>query len=167
MKTLVVYKSKTGYTETYAKWIAQAIACDCKPLKNIKSHDLSDYDHIIYGGGVYASKIAGVNKIKKLARGQLTIFAVGLTAPSDDYLKTLRQSNFIQSEELFYMPGGVDLDKLGFFLRFMMKQMKKSIENKDNPSQEDLDFIKALDGKGQAIDQTQIEPLVNYIREME
>ena len=30
MKTIVAYKSKSGYTKTYAEWIAQELDCDIK-----------------------------------------------------------------------------------------------------------------------------------------
>ncbi len=30
MKTIVVYKSKYGYTKRYAEWIAEELSCDIK-----------------------------------------------------------------------------------------------------------------------------------------
>ena len=52
MKTIVAYKSKSGYTKTYAEWIAQELHCDIK--ENAELSDLAGYDTIIYGGGMYA-----------------------------------------------------------------------------------------------------------------
>ena len=33
MKKIVVYESGTGFTERYAKWIAEELACDAKERK--------------------------------------------------------------------------------------------------------------------------------------
>ena len=36
MKTIVVYNSQTGFTERYAKWIAEAAQAVCLPLSEAK-----------------------------------------------------------------------------------------------------------------------------------
>ncbi len=54
MKTIVVYKSKSGYTKTYAEWISSELNCDLKCAEDIKIDELLKYDVIIYGGGLYA-----------------------------------------------------------------------------------------------------------------
>ena len=47
MKTIVVYKSKSGYTRTYAEWIAQEMGCDIR--ENAELSDIIGYDTIICG----------------------------------------------------------------------------------------------------------------------
>ena len=49
--TVVVFQSKYGTTEKYARWIAEALRCDLLERKNTKAEDLKAYDTIIYGGG--------------------------------------------------------------------------------------------------------------------
>ena len=44
MKTVVVYRSKTGYTRKYAEWIAEELGCDIK--ENAKLSDITGYDMI-------------------------------------------------------------------------------------------------------------------------
>ena len=61
MKTIVAYKSKSGYTKTYAEWIAQELGCDIK--ENAELSDIIDYDTIIYGGGMYEGGFNGVKLI--------------------------------------------------------------------------------------------------------
>ena len=56
MKTIVAYKSKSGYTKKYAQWIAQELNCDIK--ENAELSDIINYDVIIYGGGMYAGAAA-------------------------------------------------------------------------------------------------------------
>ena len=54
MKIIVVYKSKTGFSEQYAKWIQTALNCDIIPLNQLKT--LEGYDLVIYGAGLMAGR---------------------------------------------------------------------------------------------------------------
>ena len=60
MKTIVVYQSKYGYTQTYAQWIQQALGCQMARGTDCAPADLVQYDTIIYGGGLYAVGINGI-----------------------------------------------------------------------------------------------------------
>ena len=42
--TLVIYTTKYGTTETYAKQIATALKADLKEIANVEAHDLIFYD---------------------------------------------------------------------------------------------------------------------------
>jgi len=53
MKTLILYKSKTGYTKKYGEWIKDELSADCFEVSTINSSILDNYDTIIYGGGLY------------------------------------------------------------------------------------------------------------------
>ena len=79
MKTIVAYKSKSGYTKTYAEWIAQELDCDIK--ENAELSDIIGYDTIIYGGGMYAGGFNGIKLITKnldkLSGKKIALFAVG------------------------------------------------------------------------------------------
>ena len=49
-RTIVIYKSKNGSTEKYAKWIAETL--DCKEIKteDFSKKDFKNYEKIISGG---------------------------------------------------------------------------------------------------------------------
>ena len=51
MKTVVIYKSRYGYTEKYAKWLSEKLNADLFEAAEIRSLDFSEYDTVIYGGG--------------------------------------------------------------------------------------------------------------------
>ncbi len=61
---VVIYKSKTGFAKKYAEWISEALKCDIKENTKLSLDDLIQYDTIIYGGGLYAVGINGINLIK-------------------------------------------------------------------------------------------------------
>ena len=64
-KTVVIYRSVYGYTKTYAEMIAEELTCDLRESSEISPDDLLSYDTIIYGGGLYAIGINGINLLKK------------------------------------------------------------------------------------------------------
>lgn len=64
MKTVVVYKSISGFTKKYAEWIAEELETDLLRLEKNDIDILLKYDIIIYGGCLHAVGISGVNIIK-------------------------------------------------------------------------------------------------------
>ena len=65
MKTIVVYKTKYGSTKAYAEWISEELGADVIDVKDADINKLSEYDAIVYGGGLYAEVINGVSIITK------------------------------------------------------------------------------------------------------
>lgn len=59
-RTIVIYKSKTGFTEQYAQWIRDELGCEIARYEDRNHINLEDYDTLIFGGGFYAGKIAGL-----------------------------------------------------------------------------------------------------------
>ena len=54
MKILLIYKSKTGFTEKYARWISEEIDCKIENISNLRNIDFGHYDLIIYGSRIHA-----------------------------------------------------------------------------------------------------------------
>lgn len=60
MKTVVVYKSKSGFTKKYAEWLAEKLPADIFEASQITAEAMTAYDTVIYGAGLYAG---GINEI--------------------------------------------------------------------------------------------------------
>ena len=84
MSGIIIYKSKYGSTKKYAEWLAEATGFDCVELSNFSAKDLGKYDTVVYGGGIYASGIAGISFIKKnyavLSGKKTIVFCCGASA---------------------------------------------------------------------------------------
>jgi Flavodoxin len=59
MASVVVYASKTGKTKAVAAHIAEKLSCDILEVDK-NGADISRYDQIVIGSGVYAGKLAKV-----------------------------------------------------------------------------------------------------------
>lgn len=57
MKTLVLYYSKTGFTQRYAEWIAEETDADCEPFDHRDGVRFGDYDAVLFGSSVHAGSI--------------------------------------------------------------------------------------------------------------
>lgn len=171
MNSIIIYKSKTGFTKKYAEMISKSINCNCLSIKESKKVNLKEYDFIIFGGSLYASGIIGLKKLKKRINTQnLIVFAVGLTPMEKNLKGKLLEANFSADEQknakLFYFRGGFNLNKLNFIDKKLMLFMKKKIEKKEELTQNDHEFLNAFKKPVNYTDDKEIEPLIKYYNEV-
>lgn len=159
MKSIVVYKSATGFTAKYAGWIAEELGCEAKEYKSIKSIDLTEYDLVIYGGWIMANMVNGYDKIRTRNLKKVIVFGVGMSVPGDEVIANMVEKNQIRPEEFFYFEGGYRPEKVGFFRKMMMNIIKKSIQKKPVKTDEDIHMLETFKGKDNT-DRTAIEPLI-------
>lgn len=153
MKTVVIYKSKSGYTKKYAEWIAEEIKCDIKENKNLKLSDIQDYDTIIYGGGLYATMINGIDLIKKnfqeLKGKNIIVYATGSNPGRAEEMNKVWEATFTEEQRnvihKFYLRGGFDYSNLSFGNKILMSMLKKKLQSEKNPTEDEKDLLKAYD----------------------
>ena len=159
-RTIVLYTSKYGAAETYARWIAEALGCRAVPLDKFSKKELQGYDTVIYGGGVQAGGIRGLEQFTKWIKGDLKlrqmakrgtiseaeaaeigafdrqyyIFAVGISLDSEGNRLQLRDINFYKDwlRELpcFFLPGAFNPAKLAGVDKAIIKVATKMFLDK-------------------------------------
>lgn len=144
MKTLVLYKSKTGFTKRYAEWIAQALSADLVPYEKRKQYVLDEYDTVLYGGGFHAGLIGGIGWFKKqlpsLSDKKVVVFATGASpAESEEVPKALAQ-NFTGDErdriDVFYLQSGLCYEKMGAIDKLFMKVFRSMLKKAEGEQSE-------------------------------
>ena len=133
MKTIVVYKSLSGFTEKYARWIADELDADLRERRQVKAEDVSEYDVVIYGGSLHAVGISGVDIIKenmeKFTDKKIIVFATGASPHRPEIMEEVKNRNFGPEERqrirFFYFRGGFDYSKLGFVNKILMTLMNQ------------------------------------------
>lgn len=171
MKILLIYKSKTGFTEKYANWIAEELKCDIEKISNIQRIDFSSYDLIIYGSRIHAGRIDGLDKIKKLnLDNKLIVFATGATPKETNSIKEVWKNNLTESELIsikhFYIPAGLNYERMGFLDKVMMKMASMMLEKKENKSIEDIGMQNSIKKSYDISDKSRIKTLVDYIKSL-
>lgn len=164
MKTIVVYRSSTGFTEKYARWIAEDLNCEAKEQKKIKADELAGYDLVVYGAPIMAGMVSGYEKIRAMEPTELIVFAVGMTVPGEAFEDLVCTQNKLEKEKFFYFEGGYAPERLGFFQRLLMGMIRKSIEKKPEKTAEDLHMLESFKGSDRT-DRGAIAPLVALCRE--
>ena len=146
--------------ETYARWIAEALGCQAVSLDKFSKKELQGYDTVIYGGGVQAGGIRGLEQFTKWIKGDLKlrqmakrgtiseaeaagsgafdrqyyIFAVGISLDSEENRLQLRDINFdknwLRELPCFFLPGAFDPAKLAGVDKAIIKVATKMFLDK-------------------------------------
>lgn len=163
MNRIVVFNSKTGFTEKYARWISEELSCEAVSIKKINLKKLIGYDQVIFGGSLFAGLIKGLKKIKKLNLNNLVIFATGISVYSDKLIDDIINVNGISKEGFFYYEGGFDSKKVGAFGRLIVNMIGNNIKKKEIKTEEDYYMLQTIEG----IDRTNkdnFKDLLEYVR---
>lgn len=169
MKTIVAYKSKSGYTKKYAQWIAQELDCDIKEDPELS--DIIDYDTIIYGGGMYAGGFNGgkliAKNLDKLSGKKIALFAVGANPGREKEMKvfwdrvlTAEQQKYIG---YFYMRGGFDFSKLTATDKILMKMLKLRLQKLKTRTEDEQGMLDAYDTPVDFSDKKNIKALIDFV----
>ena len=171
MKTIVIYNSQTGFTKRYAQWIAQKASADCVELSVAKKTDLDSYDAIAFGGWAVAGSISKLKwfkkNISKWSDKKLVVFCVGASPIDNPEIEEALPKNFTEEElkvvKWFYLPGGLDYEKMPATSRVMMKMFVKALDAKKDKTKQDEEQIRMLSSSYDISDRKYIEPIIDYL----
>lgn len=172
MKTIVIYKSKSGFVKKYAEWIAAELAADLFESSRITIGGLAAYDTVIYGGGLYAVGINGVKfitrNLDKLEGKKVIVFASGATPPREDAITEVRNRNFTAEQQqrirFFYLRGGFDYDKLKLVDKVLMNLMKWKLKGKKDLNPDERGMLTAYDRPVDFTRKKNIDELIAFVR---
>lgn len=172
MRTIVIYKSKSGFVKRYAEWIAAELSSDIFEASRVTVNQLDAYDIVIYGGGLYIGGINGIKLITqnldKLAGKKVIIFASGATPPREEALVEVGNKNFtigqLKRIKFFYLRGGFDYNKLTPVDKVLMTLMKLKLKGKKEPTADERGMLAAYDHPADFTRRKNIEELIAYAR---
>jgi menaquinone-dependent protoporphyrinogen IX oxidase len=172
MKTIIVYKSKSGFVKQYAEWIAAELSADIFEASRVTVNQLAAYDTVIYGGGLYIGGINGVKlvtqNLDKLAGKKVIVFASGATPPREEALVEVRNKNFTAEQlkriKFFYLRGGFDYNKLTPVDKVLMTLMKLMLKGKKEPTADERGMLAAYNEPADFTRKQNIEDLIAYAR---
>lgn len=170
-KVAVVYRSKSGYTEKYAKWIAKAAGADLLKGEKTTVDDLLKYDTIVYGGGLYAVGINGIRLITgnydKLKDKKLIVFGLGASPVRPSIVEEVKNKNLTKEQqetvEFFLLRGGFDKHKLTPVDKVLMQLMRINLKMKKNPTPDERGMLNAYTHPVDFTSEKMIEPILAKI----
>ncbi|WMI81114.1 flavodoxin domain-containing protein [Anaerotignum sp. MB30-C6] len=174
-KTAVVYRSEYGSTKRYANYIGEKIQADI--LSTDEAKDISSYETIIYGGGIYAGAINGSDWLKKnqeaICNKKFILFTCSLSNPHKEENIQAIQNGLKQSltEELvghakvFFFPGALDFKKLKFTHKGLLTVLFQYLKHKKQRSAEEEGMLKCREMPMDFVDTSEAEALISFAKE--
>lgn len=177
MKTIVLYTSRYGSTQKYAQWMAQALGCEAKKAGSVT--DLSGYDLVLYGGGLYAGGVAGFKKfLKKLDPAKpgprILLFMVGMTSPENtEFYNGVAERSIPEAWKgriyPFALRGDIYFSRMSFLHKSVMRMLRAAAAKKpaeERTEQEQL-FVELCNKDILFAKEENIAPLLKQINEWE
>ena len=174
MKSIVIYNSQTGFTKKYADWISEATGCETVPFKQATKINLFEYDAVIFGSWCKAGHIQKIKWFKKImpelaeAGKKLFVYFVGASPSESPEVSVTMDINFTKAQKeivkIFYCPGGINYDNMGFASTLAMKLLIKGMKAKKDPTENDLRIIRTLSQNYDSTDKKYIEQIINEIK---
>lgn len=149
----IVYTSNTGFTERYARMLAQATGLPCFRLEESPRGGSA-----VYLGWLMAGKVKGLDRAKKkhLVTG---CCAVGLGETGD----VERLSAQLPGGEVFYLQGGYAHEKQRGLNRLMMTVMIKAMGKKPPEDAAAQRLLKAAREGADFVSMAQLEPVIAWL----
>ena len=163
--TIVIYESKTGFTARYALWIAEKLECPFIRYSEATAPALKHYKTLIFGGWMKAGKIQGLNWLKKnisqFEEQNIILYCTGAGPADKQDLQKIATDNLTDGLEglpLFYLPGGINREKMGFLSRIVIGAVANSLK-KNEP-----ELAKALKDGCDFTSPDLVDPLVAMVK---
>lgn len=180
MKATVIYCSQTGFTKTYAGWLAEDLGCEAVPFAERGGVALNKTGLLVFCSWFHAASIKGASWLKRAMRRHpglhVIVLVTGATPmpceawPESEiegaFCRTFPKSDYPYLPH-FYCQGGFDYERLGtvdkIAMRLFFKVNTRAAAN--NPKAAEMLRVmgKGFDGTRRAY----LEPVLNYIRRLE
>ena len=160
----IVYESITGFTKQYAEMLSEAVGLLALPMVQAVSK-VPRGTGIFFMGWVCGGKITGLPVASKrfIVEGAA---AVGIVYPHPDVITELSKVNKL-SCPLFYLQGGVEPKKLGYFKRKILSMIAQNLERQENKTAAVWDLADTLRIGGSYVSGANLEPVVSWVKENE
>lgn len=162
---VILYRSNTGHTAQYAKFLASEIGIPAVPFGD---EDLKKGTPVVYLAWIYGGRPVGLKK----ALEKYEIRAIGIVGMSREVgqiSKVRKMFSLPETTKVFYLPGGLEMDKLHGMKRLVMKFVSNAILKRLNrktvltPDEEAI--IDDILHGGPKVDIRRLGPMVRFLKE--
>lgn len=167
-KTIVWYGSCYGSTARYAQEIAKRLGCEAADVRHCQGAQLSAYDTVVFGGGLYAGSIRGVKALTRceaqLADKRLIVFTVGMMPADAEQIAKVRTRNFspaLQAQtQFFHLTGVLDYGRMKLIHRVMMAGLRAMMRKQKEQNAFTRFILETYGKRTDLMDLVAIEPIV-------
>ena len=132
----IVYVSKHGFTEKYAKMVSEKLGVNAYTLKEAKKA-LSKNEPIIFMAGINNNRLNDLKKVQKKYDIK-SVLAVGMSFYRPTLPELIRIINgFEEDFPLFYAQGGLDPNKINKIEKFLLQMSLAQYSQISEPTEID------------------------------
>lgn len=172
MNGIILFQSKYGATRKYADWLSEETGFSSIETNKANIMDITQFDTIILGGGIYASGISGLSFLKKnigtLVNKKVIVFCCGASPYEENAFQQIRNHNMkdkLSNIPFFYCRGSWNMDTMSFKDRTLCNILRKVVSKK-NPDEYEI-WEKALmaagDEKCDWTDAKYLQPIIEEL----
>lgn len=177
MKTIVIYETTYGSTESYAKRIAEELGATIKKHEQIQVEKLADYDLVIIGTCLLSGKIYDTDRIEQWISTYpdktWCLFTVGLSNPSLTDFDSIFENNFSDVVQKritpFHFRGTIRYKRLNLMYGLLNKAHinRQSSIDMVPLDEESINLLKTYGTIIHSDDEESIKPLIEWAESIE
>lgn len=154
--TIIVYNSKTGSSEKYAKLLSERTGLACYSVKENYPGD----EDIVFFGWLRKFTVVGLSKVDLSKVRAVCVVAV---ENEDFFPKDNIVDNHGYDAETFYLRGWIVPEKLSFIERFMIRMLAKMVLKKKE-SRTEQSVIDAMLHGGSFFDESYLDRVESFVK---
>ncbi len=168
MIVAIVYNSYAGHTKKYAEMLSESIMLPIFSVDDAKRY-LPKNSEIIYLSWVKNNRLTRYNSVKRYFNVEM-VGVVGLNNYDSDQSKlNFIGYNNIETNKVFFLKGGLDLDKLQFLTRSYIhnvgKRLKDCILKNGDCSTEKYEQVSLCEHGGNYISRNNLNDIIGVYKE--
>ena len=169
---VIVYRSKTGFTQRYAEQLAGELGCAAWAERDAGPERLRGCRTLVFGTRAHAGRVDGLKRALRLQRqssARLVLFVTGAMPGDAAALNAFWRQNLTEEQlrEIphFYLQGGLCYERMGPVDRFLMRGFAAMLRGKKDKTPEDEATERAIAHSFDASDPAFLRPLAELLRE--
>ncbi len=162
MPDVIVVKSMSGHTLSYAKKLAELLNLPLMTIRTAK-RKLSKDTSILFMSWICEDKLVGYDQMMSF-HIELVV-AVGIMPYSEEMKRRIEEENQIYSG-LFYLRGGINRKKLSLRKRLVLRSIRKDLKFKQMDHGLTIEQEEVLNSIENNLDHTNVNslgPIVQYL----
>lgn len=159
---VIVYESKTGFTQKYADMLAKETGL--KAFSTTQLNEVQDGTDIVFLGWVSAGKIKGIKKVLNRFNVK-AVCASGLAKKPEPNIEALIKTNACEGKQFYYLRGGCKpLKKIEGFDKLLLSAFLKMLKGKKDKAPELIETINDMENGADYVDFKNLAPVVEWVK---
>lgn len=157
---VIVYESKTGFTERYARMLSEKTGLKVFGVNEISKISLDE--EIIFLGWIKAGRIQGLNKVRKY--NLAAVCGSGTAKGPEPDAEKMISANRINGIPFFYLRGGcLPLKEIKGMDRILLSLFVKILKSRRDKDKEAEEYISIIENGFDGVREENLEPLLRWL----